>query len=123
MAGNLPTQTIKRASDKEVRQFFNQYFTKKISYPTNEVNAVIAFFEKRGFGKESAIAVSSVLLQQAKVDNVKIFKVLDTLEGLDEVKLSAVVAEVMNYSRSKTSSVGYKRENTVDKLERRNIIR
>lgn len=123
MAGNLPTQTIKRASDKEVRQFFNQYFTKKISYPTNEVNAVIAFFEKRGFEKESAIAVSSVLLQQAKIDNVKIFKVLDTLEGLDEVKLSAVVAEVMNYSRSKTSSVGYKRENTVDKLERRNIIR
>jgi hypothetical protein len=123
MAGNLPTQTIKRASDNDVRQFFDKYFTKSINYPTNEVNAVISFFEKRGFDKEAAISVASVLLLQAKIDNVKIFKVLDTLEGLDEVKLSAVVAEVLNYNRSKTSSVGYKRQDTVDKLERRNITK
>ena len=44
MAANLPTQTIKRTSDKGVRQFFDTYFTKKVSYPTNEVNSVIAFF-------------------------------------------------------------------------------
>jgi hypothetical protein len=122
MAANLPTQTIKKASDREVRQFFDNYFTKKVSYPTNEVNAVVGFFKKRGFGEEAAIAVSGVLLQQAKIDDVKIFKVLDTLEGLDQLKLSAVVAEVMNYNRSKTSSVGFKREDTQDKLERRNII-
>jgi len=122
MAANLPTQTIKKASDREVRQFFDNYFTKKVSYPTNEVNAVVGFFKKRGFDEEAAIAVAGVLLQQAKIDDVKIFKVLDTLEGLDQVKLSAVVAEVMNYNRSKTSSVGFKREDTRDKLERRNII-
>jgi hypothetical protein len=122
MAGNLPTKTIKRGSDQEVRQFFDKYYTKKVNYAANEVNAVVGYFKKRGFDEDAALAVASVLLQQAKIDNVKIFKVLDTLEGLDQIKLSAVVAEVMNYNRSKTSTVGYKRDAATDTLESRNII-
>ena len=46
----------------------------------------------------------------------------DTLKGLNEVQLSTVVAEVLNYSRDSTSSVGFKRTATVDKIEKRNIV-
>jgi len=60
-------------------------------------------------------------LKQAKIDGIKIFKILDTMKGLDDVQLSAVVAEVINYNRPKSSSIGYKRTETVDKVERRNI--
>lgn len=121
MTSSLPNDPIVNGSDKEVKQFFDRYYTKQLTYPSNEVDAVISFFTKRGFDDSSAIAVSGVLLQQAKIDNIKIFKLLDTLKGLDEVQLSAIVAEVINYNRNKTSTVGYRLTDTVDKLERRNI--
>ena len=121
MATNLPKDNIIRGSDKEVTQFFDRYFTKSLNYPANEVDAVVTFFEKRGFDNKAAIAVATALLQQAKIDNIKIFRLLDTLKGLDEVQLSVVVGEIINYNRSRTSTLGYRRTETVDKLERRNI--
>ena len=122
MSSNLPEQSVERASDTEVRQFFDKYFTKSLNFPSNEVDAVITFFTKRGFNDTAAIAIASEILTQAKVDNVKTFKILDTLKGLSEIQLSAVVAEIINYNRSSTSTLGYRRTETVDKVERRNII-
>lgn len=119
MASNLP---ITQSKDNEVKTFFDRYFTETISYPANEVDAVVAFFTKRGFDQESAIAVSVVLLQQAKIDNVKIFKLLDTLKGLNDIEISSVVAEILNYNRSKVSTLGYKTENPVASSEKRNIL-
>ncbi len=117
---SLPIQT--QSNDKKVTEFFDKYFTNKLEFSTNEVDAVIGFFLKRGFDKSGAQSTSTVLLEQAKIDNVNIFTLLDTLKGLDEVQLSTVVAEVLNYSRESTSSIGFKRTATVDKIEKRNIV-
>jgi len=119
---SLPQDKPSNYGEKGVKSFFNNYFSKPLTFPTNQVNAVIAFFEKRGFDNEAAIAVGTVLLQQAKLDNVNVFKLLDTLKGLKDVELSVVVTEVLNYNRPKTSTLGFKRENTADKLEKRNIV-
>lgn len=119
---SLPATPVVKRSDKEVQQFFNQYFTKKLSYPANEVDAVVNFFEKRGFEKAAAISVATILLQQAKIDDVKVFKLLDTLTGLSEVQLSAIVTEVLNYNRPRTSTLGYRRTEAADKTEKRNIV-
>ena len=118
---NLPIQATRKNSDKEVQQYFDQYFTKPLEFTSNEVDAVIGFFKKRGFEESAAVSVGSTLLQQAKLDNVKVFKLLDTLNGLDEVQLSAIVAEIINYNRPKTSTVGYRRADSFDKTESRNI--
>tara|TARA_Y200000002_G_scaffold221153_1_gene182627 strand:+ start:2042 stop:2419 length:378 start_codon:yes stop_codon:yes gene_type:complete len=110
-------------SDKSVTQFFDKYYTKPISFPTNDVNAVLGYFEKRGFSTEAAKAVASVLLSQAKLDDIPVFKLLDTLQGLSETQLSNVVAEILNYNRDKTSSIGYSTASVVsEKFERRNIM-
>jgi hypothetical protein len=119
---SLPQEKPSNYSDKGVNQFFDKYFTKTLTFPTNQVDAVIAFFEKRGFDKSAAISVGTILLNQAKIDNINIFKLLDTLKGLNELQLSAVVTEVLNYNRAKTSTLGYKRETAVDKIEKRNIV-
>ena len=87
----------------------------------NEVDSVVGFFEKRGFDKQSAIATASVLLQQAKIDNVKIFSLLDTLKGLNEVQISQLVATVLNSNRSSCSALGYRIESQTVTKEQRNI--
>jgi hypothetical protein len=117
--GSLPITT--QTNDKRVTSFFDKYFTAKLEFASNEVDAVIAFFEKRGFEKAAAISTGSILLQQAKLDNIKVFVLLDTLKGFDEAKLSAVVAEVLNYNRLSTSVLGFKNTTNTNTLEKRNI--
>lgn len=119
---SLPQEKPNNYSDKGVTSFFNNYFSKTLSFPTNQVDAVITFFEKRGFDKSAAIAVGTTLLQQAKLDNVNIFKLLDTLKGLNEVQLSSIVTEILNYNRAKTSTLGFRRSEVADKHEKRNIV-
>lgn len=116
---SLPIRT--ESNDKRVTEFFDKYFTEKLSFASNEVDAVIGFFEQRGFARSAAISTGTILLQQAKLDNIKIFELLDTLKQFDEIKLSAVVAEVLNYNRLSSSTLGFKSTTTVTTLEKRNI--
>ena len=120
MSADLPAP--KKTAERKTVEFFDSYFDQKLSFPSNEVDAVIGFFTKRGFEKEGAVSVSTVLLQQAKIDEVNVFQLLDTLKGLDRVQLSSVVTEVLNYNRTKTSTLGFKRPQQVEKLEKRNIV-
>jgi hypothetical protein len=118
---NLPKQSSTDSSDR-VKKFFNRYFTEEISFAANDVDSVVGFFEKRGFDKISATSTAVILLQQAKLDNVKIFKLLDTLRGLNDVQLSAVVTEVLNYNRDKISTLGYRITPEQNTTEARNIV-
>jgi hypothetical protein len=121
MATNLPKEQTTDSAG-EVKEFFNQYLTQKISYPSNQVDAVIGFFENKGFEKASAIAVGTALLQQAKVDSINVFELIDTLKGLTQVQLSNIVANVLNYDREKISTLGFKLESKYEKFEKRNIV-
>jgi hypothetical protein len=118
---NLP-KSVSTDSADETKEFFDQYFTKSISFPSNQVDAVIAFFEKRGFEKTAAQSVATVLLTQAKLDDVNVFDLIDTLQGLTKVQLSKIVATILNYNREKISTLGFKTETPVEKLEKRNIV-
>ena len=119
---SLPSNNSNR-SDNKTTEFFEKYYTKSISFATNDVNAEIGYFEKRGFSDEAARATATVLLTQAKLDEIPVFKLLDTLKGLTEAQLSNVVAEILNYNRDATSSIGYSTADQVsDKTERRNIL-
>ena len=117
---SLPIQP--QSNDKNVTDFFDKYFTEKLSFASNEVDAVIGFFDKRGFEKSAAISTGSILLQQAKLDDINVFTLLDTLKSFEEIKLSAVVAEVLNYNRLSTSVLGFKNTTVTDTLEKRNIV-
>lgn len=108
-------------SDQFVKEFFDRYYVKPLEFAASEVDAVVTFFEARGFESASANSVATVLLQQAKIDGVKIFKLLDTLSGIDDVKLSGLVTEILNYSRTKTSTLGYRVQPTTNFIEARNI--
>ena len=117
---SLPKQT--NDSSVPVKDFFDNYFNEPLSFPSNDVDAVVGFFESRGFEKTSSINTAAVILKQAKIDNVKVFELLDSLKGLDKVQLSYIVTEVLNNSRSLTTSLGYKVESPTNLSEKRNIM-
>lgn len=119
---SLPLQKVTKGSDTDTRLFFDRYLTKSISLNSNDLDSVVGFFKKRNFDENAATAVSIVLLNQAKLDKVPIYKLIDTLNDLTDLKLSVIVAEVLNYNRTKTSSLGFKRDLDKNKRERRNIV-
>ena len=118
---NLPRSGPSDTADT-VKSMFNKYFTESLSFPSNEVDAVVGFFESREFDPTSARTLGTVLMQQARLDGVKVFELLDTLKGTDRLQLSAVVTEILNYNRSKISTLGYRVDSSSDKLEKRNVL-
>jgi hypothetical protein len=121
MSSNLPI--VEPGSEvKEVREFFDKFFLHQITFPSNQIDAVLGFFLKRGFDEEAARSTSIVLLNQARLDNVSVFELIDTLKGLTDVQLAKVVAEVLNAYREQTSTLGYKVISIVDTYESRNVV-
>ena len=118
---NLPRIESTDSADS-VKSILDKYFTSSISFPTNQVDAVTGFFENRGFDKTSAQTIGTILMQHARLDDVNVFELLDTLKGWDALKLSAVVTEILNYNRSKISTLGYKIDSSDSKLEKRNVL-
>ena len=50
------------------------------------------------------------------------FTLLDTLKGLNDVQISGLVGEIVNYNRSKVSVIGFKTTDSVEKQESRNVV-
>lgn len=121
MTTSLPQQDTATDSSDEVKLFFNRYFTEPVSFPAAQIDAVVGFFLKRGFNELGAKSTAIVLLNQARIDNVNVFQLLDTLKGLQDVQLSNVVTQVMNSSREKISLLGYRVLTTEETTESRNI--
>ena len=104
-------------------EFFNNFYNLEISYNPSEVDAVIGYFLKRGFSKVSAINTASVLLQQAKIDELNVQQLLDTLKGVTDIQLSLIVAQILNFNRGKTSVLGFRDDDTLTQLfDQRNVV-
>jgi hypothetical protein len=104
-------------------EYFNNFYNLEISYNPSEVDAVIGYFLKRGFEKVSAINTASVLLQQAKIDELNVQQLIDTLKGVTDVQLSLIVAQILNFNREKTSVLGFRDETTQSELfNQRNVV-
>lgn len=106
----------------ETQKIFNNYFKEEITFKSSEVSAVIGYFLSRGFEKTAAINTAAIFLQQAQVDKVPAFVLLDTLKGLDGVQLNSVISQILNLYRSKTTSLGFKTSSEITLFDERNII-
>lgn len=104
------------------RQFFDNYYNQQIPYKASEVDAAIGYFLKRGFDKVAAVNTASILLQQASIDGLTVFQLIDTLKGVNDVQLSNIVAQILNLNRSKTSTVGYRVPEASQLFDQRQIV-
>lgn len=116
---NLPLQT---SNADQTIQFFDAYYNQPLELNVNVFNAMTGFFTSKGFDKTAAESIAVIIMKQAKKDSYNPMTVLDTLKGLDTVEISALVAEILNYNRFKTSFLGYAREFTANYEIKRNIL-
>lgn len=119
---NLPNAEITDSANQP-KKFFSTYYNEGITVPSNILDAAVGFFESRGFDTVAARSVANALISQSKIDKVDVFTLIDTLKGLNEVQLSRIVTEILNYNRVSISTLGYRIDNS-DKIqfELRNVI-
>jgi hypothetical protein len=118
---NLPTKQAAPDSADKSRVYLNNFGQSGEEYSGADVDATVGFLSKRGFGLEAATVTSMVLLRQAKQDNISVFKLLDTLDTLRTLELSALVSEILNQNRSQTSRLGFKVPVSANQQKIRNI--
>jgi hypothetical protein len=117
---NLPINpTSDSASATKI--FFEDYGISPLEFAANEVDSAVAFFKGRGFGDAASKTTAITILKQAKTENLPVFKLLDTLKGLDALTLSALVAEILNNDRKSISVLGYRSTSVVKNDAVRNV--
>lgn len=121
MPVNIPIPP-KEDSAAATKLFFDTYGQQPLEFNANEVSAAIGFFAAAGFDEDAATSTASVLLKQAKLDAVPVFKLLDTLKKLNGVQLSALVGEILNNNRGVSSTLGYRTVNVEKQNQTRNIF-
>mgnify|MGYP006943418734 CR=1 FL=1 len=100
---NLPTENNKSKTIKE----FEGYQNVKSSTNSSVYQAMTGFFTSNGFDVVSSELISEVIISQAKNDGYNPMQILDSMRSLNEIELSGIVAEILNYNRYKSSSLGF----------------
>ena len=121
MRTNLPVPQSSSDSGAKTKLFFDEYGQQPLELNANDVEAAIGFFQTNGFDRDAAEITAAVLLRQAKLESVAVFKIIDQLKGLDGLQLSALVGEILNNNRPSSSSLGFKAKNSDDEFKTRNI--
>lgn len=115
---NIPTSN---SVDKTVLAFDNFY-----SAPAEIDGTVLAamqgYFTSKGFAEVAAESIAVTIIKQAKQDGYNPMQILDSLKGLADVELSALVSEILNYNRFKSSSLGFAQPFKTNSEISRNII-
>ena len=103
---NIPKETTSASNSDFTVQVFDQYFQTPTALNNSELTMMTGFFESRGFDKVAAESTALVILQQAKRDGFNAMQVMDTLKEVSPIEISTLVAEILNFNRFKTSSLG-----------------
>jgi len=109
--------------DQATVQFLSGLGDAPVELNAGEYDACIAFFTNKDYDRTAAESIAYVLVRQAKIDDVSVMKILDTLEAnsTDPVTLNNLVGEILNLNRFKTSILGFKSSSTQNPVTIRNI--
>lgn len=103
-------------------QAFDSFYSQPIEINATTLAAMKGYFTSRNFGEVAAESIAVTIIRQAKQDGYNPMQILDTLRGLDNVELSGLVSEILNYNRFKSSSLGYSQKFQPNPEIQRNIL-
>lgn len=123
MSANLYSNIPATLNTKDATvQAFDNFYSAPLELHASTLDAMVGFFTSRGFASSAAESIAVIIMKQAKQDGYNPMQILDTLKGLDTVELSALVSEILNYNRVKTSFLGYARQFVPNDQVIRNIL-
>ena len=118
---NLPAKDENQLSET-VKKLTTTSYETEYQFNVGEYDSTIAFFVKRGFGRESAEKTAYIILRQAKIDSVNPQELLDQLTKASPVQLSELITVILNANRVKTSRLGTRTTKKVVDIVNRTIL-
>ena len=118
---NLPPKDKDRLQ-QTIDKLTSTAYQEEFQFNAGEYDAVIAFFVKRGFKRESAESTAYVIMAQAKIDSVKPQELLDKLSYATPAQLSEIITIILNANRYKSSRLGVRQTLATKDLVSRNIL-
>ena len=118
---NLPPKDKDRLQ-QTIDKLTSTAYQEEFQFNAGEYDAVIAFFVKRGFKRESAESTAYVIMAQAKIDSVKPQELLDKLSYATPAQLSEIITIILNANRYKSSRLGVRQTLTAVDTVSRNIL-
>ena len=119
---NLPQPQKSTDSSQATLKVFDAYTTAPLDIDATTYDAMTGYFESRGFGEDAARSMAYIIIKQAILDKYNPFELIETLKGLTEIEISALITEILNYNRYKTSSLGTATPFTTSEEVARNIV-
>ena len=118
---NLPPKDKDRLQ-QTIDKLTSTAYQEEFQFNAGEYDAVIAFFVKRGFKRESAESTAYVIMAQAKIDSVKPQELLDKLSYASPAQLSEIITIILNANRYKSSRLGVRQTLATKDTVSRNIL-
>ena len=116
---NLPLSISNASSTVKA---FENYQQMPVEIDSTTLAAIKGYFTNNGFDATAAESIAIIIIKQSKQDGYNPMQILDTLKGVSSVELSGIVAELLNYNRFKSSSLGYAQPFQTNPEIERNII-
>lgn len=119
MLSNLP---VAMSSLDSATKEFQSFSASQIEVNPTILAAITGFFNSKGFNEISSETIASIIYTQSKNDGYNPMQILDTLKTLEDVELSALISEILNYNRFKSSNLGIAEIFSTNEIIARNII-
>jgi hypothetical protein len=104
---NIPPQDRPTGSNSDATtKTFNSFYQVPLEIDTTVLTSIKSYFETRGYGSDASESIAIIILSQATKDKLDPFGILDTLRAFSGTQISSLVAEILNYNRFKTSTLG-----------------
>ena len=119
---NIPKPQQSTDSAASTLKVFDAYTTAPLNIDATTYDAMSGYFSSRGFGEDSSRSMAYIIIKQAIIDRYNPFELIETLKGLNDVEISGLITEILNYNRYKTSSLGTASPFTPIEEVARNIV-
>ena len=104
---NIPQSDIANGdSASSTKNIINNFYNVNLPINAGVYDALKGFFGSNGFSDVASDTIAYVILYQASIDDYNPMQVLENIQGLDGIQLNALVTEILNFNRFKTSFLG-----------------
>lgn len=121
-ASNLNGPNATTASTAETNQYFTNLYTVDMSIGPETNDALVAFFQEYTGNKIAGQNLAGTVLYTAKAQNISPMTVLDNFTKMPKNQLNSYLLAFLNASRSPTSVLGARTQQSTNPNVQRTVL-